>query len=137
MTRILVVEDERHIASGLRFNLEAEGHVVQVVDNGESALELIASAPGAIDLVVLDVMLPGMDGFAVAAELRGRHWLTPILMLTARGRPEDQLEALVARTMLGDRPGRLEGVVAAQEVERRVGYGLGGTGHGANSGRIL
>ena len=96
MAALLVVEDERHIASGLRFNLEAEGHVVQVVDNGESALELIASAPGAIDLVVLDVMLPGMDGFAVAAELRGRNWLTPILMLTARGRPEDILRGFEA-----------------------------------------
>lgn len=96
MAALLVVEDEAHIASGLRFNLEAEGHTVQVVDNGEAALALIAASPQAIDLVVLDVMLPGIDGFGVAAELRRRGWLTPILMLTARGRPEDVLRGFEA-----------------------------------------
>jgi DNA-binding response OmpR family regulator len=96
MAALLVVEDEAHIASGLRFNLEAEGHTVQIVDNGEAALALVAANPGAIDLMVLDVMLPGIDGFGVATELRRRGWLTPILMLTARGRPEDVLRGFEA-----------------------------------------
>ena len=96
MAALLVVEDEAHIASGLRFNLEAEGHTVRLVDNGEAALALITANAGAIDLVVLDVMLPGMDGFAVASALRRRNWLTPILMLTARGRPEDVLQGFEA-----------------------------------------
>ncbi|HUS05729.1 MAG TPA: response regulator, partial [Bryobacteraceae bacterium] len=64
MTRILVVEDEQHIADGLRFNLEAEGYGVDIVDQGETALERLSQ--DVFDLVVLDVMLPGMDGFAVA-----------------------------------------------------------------------
>ena len=64
---ILIVEDEQHLADGLRFNLEAEGHDVEVVDTGEAALERAARPRTArFDLVVLDVMLPGIDGFAVA-----------------------------------------------------------------------
>jgi DNA-binding response OmpR family regulator len=96
MPSLLLVEDERHIASGLRFNLEADGHTVRVVETGEAALDLIAATPGAFDLVVLDVMLPGVDGFTVASELRTRGWLTPILMLTARGRAEDVLRGFEA-----------------------------------------
>ena len=94
MAALLVVEDERHIASGLRFNLEAEGHVVQVVDNGESALELIASAPGAIDLVVLDVMLPGDDGLTLLRRLRDAGDALPVVMLTARGDGVDRIIGL-------------------------------------------
>ena len=72
MSRILVVEDEQHLADGLRFNLEAEQHDVDVVDNGEDALERLTAEPDRYDLVILDVMLPGIDGFGVVAELR-RH----------------------------------------------------------------
>jgi DNA-binding response OmpR family regulator len=92
MSRILVVEDEGHIAQGLRFNLEAEGHSVQIAEDGESALDrmLVKSEP--FDLVLLDVMLPGKDGFTVARELRQQQNFAPILMLTARGRPEDVLK---------------------------------------------
>lgn len=96
MSSLLLVEDEHHIASGLRFNLEADGHQVQVVETGEAALAAIAANSSAFDLVVLDVMLPGVDGFAVATELRARGWFTPILMLTARGRPEDVLSGFEA-----------------------------------------
>jgi DNA-binding response OmpR family regulator len=96
MSRLLIVEDESHIASGLRFNLEAEGHEVVLTDNGESALDTIAARPSAIDLVVLDVMLPGIDGFTVASRMRAHGWLTPILMLTARGRAEDVLRGFEA-----------------------------------------
>ena len=90
MSRILVVEDESHIAQGLRFNLEAEGHLVETTGSGEDALSLLKH-DGAFDLVLLDVMLPGKDGFTVASELRQLQNFIPILMLTARGRPEDVL----------------------------------------------
>ncbi len=91
MSRILVVEDEAHLAQGLRFNLEAEGHSVQVTDNGEEALKRLVKEKESFDALVLDVMLPGKDGFAVAQELRGAQNYIPLLMLTARGRPEDVL----------------------------------------------
>ncbi len=90
--RILIVEDEVHIAEALRFNLEAEGYHTDVVDTGEAALDRAAS----FDLVLLDVMLPGMDGFHVAAELRKSGCFVPILMLTARGRVEDVLTGFEA-----------------------------------------
>ena len=96
MPKLLIVEDESHIASGLQFNLEADGHDVTLVDNGESALDAISRNPSAIDLVVLDVMLPGIDGFVVASRMRAHGWLTPILMLTARGRAEDVLRGFEA-----------------------------------------
>jgi DNA-binding response OmpR family regulator len=91
VARILIVEDEHHLAQGLCFNLEADGHDVSVVSNGEAALEKLVSRPGQFDAVILDVMLPGRDGFDVAHELRRAGDFVPILMLTARGRPEDIL----------------------------------------------
>jgi DNA-binding response OmpR family regulator len=91
MTRILVVEDEHHLAEGLRFNLEEEGYNVQVVDSGEAALDLLLRGSDPFDVVVLDVMLPGKDGFQVMTELRQAGQFVPTLMLTARGRPEDIL----------------------------------------------
>lgn len=96
MSALLIVEDEPHIASGLRFNLEAEGHSVHVVDTGEAAVEHVLAQPQAVDLVLLDVMLPGIDGFDVASTLREKGWLGPILMLTARGRAEDVLQGFEA-----------------------------------------
>jgi DNA-binding response OmpR family regulator len=93
---ILIVEDEIHLADGLRFNLEAEGHDVQIAGDGETALQLAAA--GNLDAIVLDIMLPGIDGFEVARELRHRQDFTPILMLTARGRPEDVLKGFEAGT---------------------------------------
>ena len=96
MSRLLIVEDESHIASGLRYNLEADGHDVTLKDNGEAALEELGADPSRIDLVVLDVMLPGIDGFTVASRMRAKGWLTPILMLTARGRAEDVLRGFEA-----------------------------------------
>src|SRR5580704_6839026 len=121
MSRVLIVEDEAHIAQGLRFNLEAEGHSVEVAGDGESAIELLLGRKdngekengkkengkrGAgkqernqrdeFDAVVLDVMLPGKDGFAVATELRAAKNFVPVLMLTARGRPEDVLKGFAS-----------------------------------------
>ncbi len=96
MSTILLVEDEHHLAEGLRFNLEVEGYQVELVDNGEEALEIAFAAPGKFDLVVLDVMLPGKDGFAVVTELREQNQFMPVLMLTARGRAEDVLQGFAS-----------------------------------------
>jgi DNA-binding response OmpR family regulator len=96
MSRVLVVEDEAHLAKGLRFNLEAEGHSVEVSGDGESALERLVTEKEDFDAVVLDVMLPGKDGFAVVASLRKAHNYVPVLILTARGRPEDVLRGFAA-----------------------------------------
>jgi DNA-binding response OmpR family regulator len=94
--RVLIVEDELHLAEGLRFNLEAEGYQAEVAENGEAALQRLLGDGQRYDLVVLDVMLPGADGFHVAAELRRHEQFVPILMLTARGRPEDVLKGFDA-----------------------------------------
>lgn len=94
MTRVLVVEDEQHLADGLRFNLEAEGYQVAVADTGETAQELLKSTP--FDVVVLDVMLPGKNGFEVMSEMRQGGEFVPTLMLTARGHPEDVLKGFAA-----------------------------------------
>ena len=96
MNRVLVVEDEQHLADGLRFNLEAEGYQVRLVDNGEAALELLRTDAASVDVVVLDVMLPGKDGFAVVSEMRQGGLFIPTLMLTARGHPEDVLRGFAA-----------------------------------------
>ena len=96
MSRVLVVEDEAHLAQGLRFNLQAEGHAVEVAGDGETALERLVEKKERFDAVVLDVMLPGKSGFDVAALLREKKNYVPILMLTARGRPEDVLQGFAA-----------------------------------------
>jgi DNA-binding response OmpR family regulator len=92
MSRILVVEDEAHLAQGLRFNLEQEGYSVDVVGNGEEALDRLLKHKEEFDALVLDVMLPGKDGFTVARALRETKNYIPLLMLTARSRPEDVLQ---------------------------------------------
>lgn len=87
---ILVVEDERHLAVGIKFNLEAEGYRVTTVGDGPSALRLFEAGQDEIDLVILDLMLPGMSGYAVCQTLRERGCDVPILMLSARTLPEDR-----------------------------------------------
>jgi DNA-binding response OmpR family regulator len=94
--RVLIVEDEQHLAEGLRFNLEAEGYGADVVETGEAALHALLDQKTSYALVVLDVMLPGIDGFQVARLLRQQRHYVPVLMLTARGRPEDVLEGFDA-----------------------------------------
>ncbi len=94
--KILIVEDEAHIADGLRFNIEAEGHEAEVAPDGEIGLAMART--GGYDALVLDVMLPGIDGFDVARTLREDQDYTPILMLTARSRPEDVLKGFEAGT---------------------------------------
>ncbi len=102
MSRVLVVEDEQHLAEGLRFNLEAEGYQVQVVDTGEAALDLLlesaepSGSDRAFDVVVLDVMLPGKSGFDVVSEMRQSGQFVPTLILTARGHSDDVLQGFAA-----------------------------------------
>ncbi len=96
MSRVLVVEDEAHLAQGLQFNLQAEGHAVEVAGDGETALDRLVEKRERFDAVLLDVMLPGKSGFDVAALLREKKNYVPILMLTARGRPEDVLQGFAA-----------------------------------------
>ncbi len=96
MSRVLVVEDEAHLAQGLRFNLEAEGYAAEVVGDGEAATDRLLEKKENFDAVVLDIMLPGKDGFSVVSELRAARNYVPVLMLTARGRPEDVLKGFAS-----------------------------------------
>ena len=89
MTRILVVEDQRDLALGLRANLEVEGYTVDVASTGEDALRIAGER--APDLVILDIMLPGIDGYEVLAKLRAMRLDVPVLMLTARAEEVDKV----------------------------------------------
>ena len=97
MASVLIVEDEVNLAKGIQFNLELEGYQVEVIGDGAEALARL-TAPGraALDLVILDIMLPGMDGLAVADGMRKAGNFMPILMLTARGLPDDVVHGLEA-----------------------------------------
>jgi len=91
MSAVLIVEDEKHLADGLRYNLKAEGYDVDVAGSAEQAYDLVVDRQPSYDVVVLDVMLPGMDGFSLASRLRSQGHFVPILMLTARGHAHDVL----------------------------------------------
>jgi two-component system, OmpR family, alkaline phosphatase synthesis response regulator PhoP len=90
--KVLIVEDEQHLADGLRFNLEAEDYEVEIAADGRQALDILLKEKRAFDVIVLDIMLPEVDGFTVARRLRESENYTPILMLTALGKPEDVLD---------------------------------------------
>jgi two-component system alkaline phosphatase synthesis response regulator PhoP len=96
MSRVLVVEDEAHLAQGLCFNLQAEGYSAEVVGDGEAATDRLLGKKESFDAIVLDIMLPGKDGFSVVSELRAAQNYVPVLMLTARSRPEDVLKGFAA-----------------------------------------
>ena len=96
MSRVLVVEDEAHLAQGLCFNLQAEGYSAEVVGDGEAATDRLLAKKENFDAIVLDIMLPGKDGFSVVSELRAARNYVPVLMLTARGSPEDVLKGFAA-----------------------------------------
>lgn len=92
--KILIVEDEKHIAEGIRFNLELDDFEVKIAEDGEVALKILRDEN--FDAIVLDVMMPKMNGFIVAKTLREADNFTPILMLTALGKPEDVLKGFEA-----------------------------------------
>jgi two-component system OmpR family response regulator len=98
MPHILVVEDEEHLAIGIKFNLEAEGFQVTTAGDGQSALAQLEADQPPVDLVVLDLMLPGMSGYAVCEAIRGQGNDVPIVMLTARTLVEDRIRGFDAGT---------------------------------------
>ena len=132
--RLLVVEDEEAIARGLELNLELKGHRVKVVGDGEAALA--ATRNGAFDLIVLDVRLPGVDGFEVCRTLRAENNFTPILMLTARGQPDDVIFGLklgaddyvVKPFDLAELLARIEGLLRRRAWSRRDAGAAGADG---------
>jgi two-component system, OmpR family, alkaline phosphatase synthesis response regulator PhoP len=87
---ILVVEDEEHLATGIKYNLVAEGYRVTTVGDGPSALKIVQENPGDVDLLILDLMLPGMSGYAVCEAIRAFDMDMPVLILTARTLTEDR-----------------------------------------------
>jgi DNA-binding response OmpR family regulator len=93
---IVLVEDEEHLAQGLLFNLRAEGYRTHHESEGDAALAYLLAAKENIAAVVLDCMLPGADGFTIVRALRQAERYTPVLMLTARSRPEEVLEGIDA-----------------------------------------
>lgn len=94
MARILVVEDEEHIAGGLKFNLELDGHSVEVVSDGLVAYRLVTVEARKYDLVLLDIMLPSLSGYDICRGIRKRENYTPILMLTAKSFDNDKVLGL-------------------------------------------
>jgi len=96
MSSVLIVEDEKHLADGLRYNLQAEGYEVEIAGSAEDAMALFENRTKNYDVLVLDVMLPGVDGFSLASQLRAAGEFLPILMLTARGQAEDVLRGFEA-----------------------------------------
>lgn len=91
--RILIVEDEDHIAKGLKFNFEAEGYRVDVAEEGGAALEILRAADPPVEIVVLDLMLPGMSGYEICEAIRKESLDLPILVLSARSLSEDKARA--------------------------------------------
>jgi DNA-binding response OmpR family regulator len=94
MPRILVVEDEAHLAEGLLYNLEAEGYEVEIAADGATAAERLSAADAGFDLVILDLMLPKLSGFEVARRARAGGNLVPILVLTAKDATQDLVRGL-------------------------------------------
>src|SRR5215475_12783810 len=98
MKHILIVEDEAHLAIGIKYNLEAEGYLVTTVGDGPSALKFLEDNPATVDLIILDLMLPGMSGYDVCESLRQQGSDMPILMLSARTLTEDRIRGFNAGT---------------------------------------
>ena len=100
MHHILIVEDEEHLAIPIKYNLEAEGYHVSTVGDGPKALALFYESPETIDLIILDLMLPGMSGYAVCETIRHSGSQVPILMLSARTLVEDRIRGFNVGTDL-------------------------------------
>lgn len=91
--RILIVEDEQALAQGLKFNFEQEGYEVLLADNGPTALRIFQTADPRVDLIILDLMLPGMSGYEICSAIRGMDKLVPVIVLSARTLVEDRMHA--------------------------------------------
>ncbi|HEV7222214.1 MAG TPA: response regulator transcription factor [Pirellulales bacterium] len=120
---ILVVEDEGHLAIGIKYNLEAEGYRVSLAGDGPAALKLVAAENGAVDLMILDLMLPGMSGYAVCESLREAKNDVPVLMLSARSLSEDRIRGYdVGANQYLQKPFELEELLAmVRNLLRRRG----------------
>ncbi len=140
MPRILIVEDESHLAEGLKYNLEAEGHEVEIAADGRSAVERLANGKGVFNLVILDLMLPEMSGFEVARRARASGNYVPVLILTAKDDAQDvvrgleegaddyltkpfRLDELLARVRVLLRRQRWDGVPGEADAPRSVAFG--------------
>lgn len=131
MSHILVVDDERHLAVGIKFNLEAEGYQVTVAASGPAALQIASDDTHPVDLIVLDLMLPGMSGYEVCEQLRDAGKQMPILMLSARTLSEDRSRGFdVGANQYMVKPFEL------QELISRIKNLLGQSNHG-NQGKDL
>jgi len=139
MPHILVVEDEQHLAYGIQFNLQAEGYGVTVVGDGQAAVGLIESGSPAIDLVVLDIMLPGLSGYDVCAAIRARGDAVPIVMLSARTLVEDRIRGFDAGTdVYLQKPFDLEELISVVRslLARRVRGDRGGAAADPTRGHV-
>ena len=96
MKQIVVVDDEKHLAVGIKYNLQAEGYQVVTFAEGPSALEYIAKNREALSLVILDIMLPGMSGYVVCEKIREQDIRIPVLLLSARTLSEDRVRGFEA-----------------------------------------
>ena len=139
-----MVEDEDNLARGIRFNLEAEGYEVAVVGDGLEAAALLTAAPGQLpgddlSLVILDVMLPGLDGFSITERMRRAGNFTPVLMLTAKALPEDVVQGLESGAddyvpkpfELAELLARVKGLIRRNEWARSPSSGAEATRVGA------
>ena len=124
--RILVVEDAEHLADGLRINLELEGYEPMIAGTAEEGLHYWKR--GGVDLILLDVMLPGMDGFAFCEKIRREGDRVPVLFLTARNTPEDRIRGLerggddyITKPFnLGELLARIKGIFRREEWQRET-----------------
>ncbi|SMP63209.1 two-component system, OmpR family, response regulator [Neorhodopirellula lusitana] len=131
---ILVVEDEQHLGVGIKYNLEAEGYRVSLVEDGPSALKLIDHAPQSIDLMVLDLMLPGMSGYSVCQRVRSEGLALPILMLSARTLPEDRTRGFdVGANQYMNKPFELDELLSRVKNLLQISQQTGQHSHGGNA----
>jgi two-component system OmpR family response regulator len=129
MKHVLVVEDEQHLAIGIKYNLEAEGYLVTTAGDGPQALQFFNENPGAVDLIVLDLMLPGMSGYNVCETIRQAGSDVPILMLSARTLTEDRIRGFdVGTDVYLQKPFDLEELLSVVRnlISRRRNGSMGG-----------
>jgi two-component system, OmpR family, alkaline phosphatase synthesis response regulator PhoP len=133
---ILIVEDDAHIARGLKLNLEAEGYRATIAPDGATGVELAIDPREPVDLVLLDLMLPGMSGYAVCETLRNRGWEQPVVILSARTLTEDRVRGFnVGADVYLQKPFDLEELlsVVRNQLQRRRDRGESEHGRGKSS----